>query len=156
MFIATIVPCVAVDDSALNMTDGSGGVATDKVLPKMLFKMLVDMRQKDRNNVRILAHASVLNHSACSSIIGRRPCRCVCVLAVCLAVCFQANERSELQLRIQELENEIETTKSSMMALQLEFERKRTELESEHDKATSWLVRLHCKTRSYPRHAIVP
>ncbi len=55
----------------------------------------------------------------------------------------QASVRSELEYRVQELEAEIETNKSSMMALQLDFERRRTELESEHDKETSWLVRLH-------------
>ena len=74
------------------------------LVPKLLFKMLVDMRRNERS---------------------------------------QASVRSELEYRVQELEAEIETNKSSMMALQLDFERRRTELESEHDKETSWLVRLH-------------
>lgn len=52
--------------------------------------------------------------------------------------------RNELEYRIQELENELESNKSAMMAMQLEFERRKTELESEHDRETSWLVRLHC------------
>jgi hypothetical protein len=113
----------AVDD--VPDVSGANTLPEAKMLLKLLFRMLVDMKRTDRANVG--------SHT-----------RCVHLLRSYLWCNLQTAARDELEFRVQELEGQVESGKNAMVAMQLDFERRKTELESEHDKQTSWLVRLHC------------